>query len=56
MIREKIEAVNPESLGEQIATAQLDLLLATTRAEYLRVADHLRLLANQVESFVEKMP
>jgi hypothetical protein len=53
--RQSIGSVTSIALSDQVSWIATDLLLAITRSDFLRVADHLRLLSQDVERFVEKM-
>jgi len=48
--------VRLEALHDQIMNHALDVLLATGRDDCLRIADHLRLCASDVERFAETFP
>ena len=53
--REPPGYVTATALSDQVATLGIDLLLAQEKAEFLKVAAHLRLLGQQVEQYVERL-
>ena len=56
MSRRKPGTVTQEALADRIGDASLDVLLAMRRDDCLRIADHLRLCASDVEQFAETFP
>ena len=54
--REPPGYVTAIGLSDAVSGLATDLLFATTRDEFLKVADHLRLLGQQVEQYVERIP